>query len=75
MNAHMPQTWITNKPQFTAFEIAFAAKKSVFGTMPGEPLLQLGWWFRNETIKMGWDTTFLVGYAQVKKHKNAFTVF
>ena len=32
-------------------------------TLPGEPLLELGWEVYNDTLKMGFDTTFLAGYS------------
>jgi len=32
--------------------------------MPGEPLLELGWMVRNDTLKLGFQETFLLGYSQ-----------
>ncbi len=32
--------------------------------MPGEALVELGWWIRNDTLALGFDQTFLLGYSQ-----------
>jgi len=38
-------------------------KITLLVTLPGEPLLELGWEVYNDTLKMGFDTTFLCGYS------------
>lgn len=32
-------------------------------TLPGEPLVELGWQVYNDTLKLGFDNTFLCGYT------------
>lgn len=78
-NVHMPSSWLTNAPRFTAIEMLVNNDKNIVVTMPGEgktiflanlffsgePLLQLGWWVRNDTLNAGYTgTTLLAGYAQ-----------
>ena len=61
----MPAAWITNAPRFTAVAIDFENKKNIIVTLPGEPLLELGWMIRNLTLDAGFvATTMLAGYAQ-----------
>jgi len=62
-NPHLPSAWLSNYPRFTAFSFVINNKKSVIVTMPGEPLVELGWWVRNDTLDMGYDVTFLAGYS------------
>lgn len=63
VNAHLPSNWVENTPVFTAVRFDILGKRSVLVTMPGEPLLELGWWVRNDTAAMGFDTTLLAGYS------------
>jgi hypothetical protein len=63
LNAHLPDNWVENQPRFTAVRFDINGVKSVVVSMPGEPLLELGWWVRNDTAAMGFDTTFLAGYS------------
>eukprot|EP01100_Stratorugosa_tubuloviscum_P003848 TRINITY_DN1936_c0_g2_i1.p1 TRINITY_DN1936_c0_g2~~TRINITY_DN1936_c0_g2_i1.p1 ORF type:complete len:480 (-),score=253.66 TRINITY_DN1936_c0_g2_i1:80-1519(-) len=62
-NPHLGSAWLEDKPRFTAFRLTINSKDAVFVTLPGEPLLELGWWVRNDTLDLGFDTTFLCGYA------------
>jgi len=55
--------WIENNPRFTALKLLIAGKATIIGTMPGEALLELGWWLRNDTQKLGYDNTLLAGYS------------
>ena len=64
INGDFQSGWIENVPLFTAVRLDTNDKKAIFATMPGEPLLQLGWWVRNDTLAQGFDTTFLCGYSQ-----------
>jgi len=64
-NVHMPEAWITNKPRFTAMSITSQGNKNILVTMPGEPLLELGWVVRNATLAAGYTgVTLLAGYSQ-----------
>jgi len=63
LNAHLNSGWITNQPRFTAIRIDIGTQHNVIVTAPGEPLLELGWWIRNDTLALGFDTTLLFGYS------------
>lgn len=32
-------------------------------TVPGEAIVELGWWIRNDSLKIGFDKTFILGYS------------
>jgi len=32
-------------------------------SIPGEAIVELGWWLRNDSQKLGFDQTFLMGYS------------
>jgi hypothetical protein len=55
--------WIENNPRFTALKMLIAGKSTIVGTVPGEALLELGWWIRNDTQKLGYDNTIFAGYS------------
>jgi len=59
----MPASWIENTPRFTALRIDTGSQKSVIVTAPGEALVELGWWIRNDTQALGFDITILAGYS------------
>jgi len=63
LNLHLYSAWIQNVPRFTAFSFVVNNKKIVTVSMPGEALLELGWWIRNDTQALGFDLTFLTGYS------------
>jgi hypothetical protein len=75
LNAHLYSSWIEQTPRFTAFEFIINGNKSVMVSMPGEALVELGWWIRNgnrflhlddiflDTLDMGYDVTLLAGYS------------
>lgn len=63
LNLHMPSSWIETKPRFTAVSTVLGGEKVVIVTLPGEPLLELGWWVRNDTLDLGYDVTLLAGYS------------
>jgi len=62
-NLHMYSNWVENNPRFSAFRLQIDGKENIIVSMPGEPLLNLGWWVRNDTKDMGFDNTFLAGYS------------
>jgi len=63
LNVHMPASWLENNPRFTAVRFDVNDKSTIFVTLPGEPLLELGWWVRNDTLDLGFNQTFLCGYS------------
>ena len=64
LNAHLNAAWIGNEPYFTGFRFDVGGKHWVMATMPGEPLLQLGWWTRNDSLAAGFDGMIIAGYSQ-----------
>eukprot|EP00003_Mantamonas_plastica_P025806 TRINITY_DN513_c0_g1_i15.p3 TRINITY_DN513_c0_g1~~TRINITY_DN513_c0_g1_i15.p3 ORF type:complete len:441 (-),score=141.77 TRINITY_DN513_c0_g1_i15:4571-5893(-) len=64
LNAHLPDNYVENQPWFTAVRFDFQGQHWVMVTMPGEPLIELGWQVRNDTKALGFDQTFLAGYSQ-----------
>lgn len=63
LNAHLYSSWIEQSPRFTAFSFLVYDTKTVVVSMPGEALVELGWWVRNDTLDMGFDQTLLAGYS------------
>jgi len=64
VNVHLGPAWIEQNPRFTAVRISNGIKNTVFVTVPGEALVELGWWIRNDTLKLGFQETFILGYSQ-----------
>jgi len=62
-NLHLPESWVEENPRFTALNFLINGKKTAMVTMPGEALVELGWWIRNDTQNMDFDQTFLLGYS------------
>jgi len=71
VNMHLNEAWIDENPRFTAVNFNVNGKNTALVTLPGEPLIELGWWIRNDTLKMGFDQTFLLGYSN--NHLGYFT--
>jgi len=63
-NLHLDSGWVEENPRFSAFKFVIRGKSTIMVTLPGEPLLELGWWVRNDTKNLGFDQTFLLGYSQ-----------
>jgi len=63
INEHLPSSWVETNPRFTAFKFKINNKNSVVFTVPGEALLELGWWLRNYTLAAGFNTTLFAGYS------------
>jgi len=63
LNAHMYSNWIENNPRFTAFRFTINGVNTVITSIPGEALVELGWWIRNDTQDLNFDLTFLAGYS------------
>jgi len=62
-NVHLSESWLENNPRFTAFSFGINGKTTGMVTIPGEGLVELGWWIRNDTKDLGFDQTFLLGYS------------
>lgn len=63
LNLHLDGKWIENTPKFTAIRWTIGGHNSLMVSIPGEPLLELGWQIRNDTLKLGFDDVFLMGYT------------
>jgi len=62
-NIHLPASWLEQNPRFTALRFDINGKNVGMVTIPGEALIEVGWWIRNATEKLGFDHTFLLGYS------------
>jgi len=62
-NVHLYSAWIEQSPKFTAFSFVINGKSTVSVSIPGEALIELGWWIRNDTLDMGYNQTLLIGYS------------
>jgi len=63
INEHLYENWVEQFPKFTALRFDINSISTVVVSMPGEPLLELGWWIRNDTQKLGFNNTLLAGYS------------
>jgi len=54
---------VEEEPRFTAFEFVLGGNSTVMVTIPGEALVELGWQIRNDSLDLGFDQTFLLGYS------------
>jgi hypothetical protein len=63
LDLRLGSAWLENQPRFSALRLKIDSSNTVMVTMPGEPLVELGWWVRNDTLKLGFDKTFLLGYC------------
>jgi len=62
-NIHLPESWVEENPRFTAMNINVNGVNTGIVTVPGEPLIELGWWIRNDTQALKFDQTLLFGYS------------
>jgi hypothetical protein len=62
-NIHLGSGWVENSFRFSAMRFDIAGDKWALATLPGEPLLQMGWWTRNATRDMGYKGMVLAGYS------------
>jgi neutral ceramidase len=63
LNPPLGGAWLENVPRFTALKFLIGGTSTVLVTMPGEPLLELGWWVRNDTLDAGYAQTLVAGYS------------
>jgi hypothetical protein len=59
LNPHLGSSWLENKPRFTAINFMTGGKSTLFVTMPGEPLSELGKQVRGDGLDLGFDDVFL----------------
>lgn len=62
-NLHLDSAWIEQSPTFTALSVKIEDVYTLMVTLPGEPLLQLGWEVRNDSMDLGFNNTLLAGYS------------
>lgn len=63
LNPDLGSAWLENNPRFSAVRFTIGGTPTVMVTMPGEPLLELGWWVRNDTLNAGYAQTLVLGYC------------
>lgn len=63
LNLRGGQAWVEELPRFTSFRFDINGQKTLFTTIPGEAIVELGWQIRNDSLSLGFDNTFLVGYS------------
>jgi len=63
VDTHFPESWWDATPKFTAFSFKLRNYTTLMSTIPGEAIVELGWWLRNDSIKLGFDQNFLLGYT------------
>jgi hypothetical protein len=63
LNLHLGPDWLEENPRFTAFSFNINGRSTGMVTIPGEGLVELGWWIRNDTLDLGFNQTFLLGYS------------
>jgi len=62
-NIELGPGWVMNRPLFNAFRFGIRGNYSVIVSVPGEALVELGWWIRNDTLDLGYDITIFAGYS------------
>lgn len=62
-NIHLPSSWIQQTPVFTAVRFDINTKRTVFVSIPGEALTELGRQIRADTLALGFDQVLLAGYT------------
>eukprot|EP01119_Soliformovum_irregulare_P005626 TRINITY_DN17381_c0_g1_i1.p1 TRINITY_DN17381_c0_g1~~TRINITY_DN17381_c0_g1_i1.p1 ORF type:complete len:487 (+),score=136.37 TRINITY_DN17381_c0_g1_i1:22-1461(+) len=62
-NPHLGSAWLENTPRFTGISFVINNVSSVIVSIPGEALVELGWWIRNDTLDLGYQQTLLAGYS------------
>ena len=57
------QSWLEETPRLNSLRLDLGNTSNVFITCPVEAIVEFGWWIRNATADIGFDTTFFVGYT------------
>ena len=73
-NAHMPSSWIEDNPVFTAFRFRIVNQQTLFVSMPGEPLVELGNQVRRDAKALGFSNAFLCGYSLCFSFPSSFGI-
>lgn len=59
LNPHLGTAWLEDKPLFTAVGFQSNGVHTLFVTLPGEPLSELGSQVRADGLGLGFDDVFL----------------
>ncbi|KJE90076.1 hypothetical protein CAOG_01451 [Capsaspora owczarzaki ATCC 30864] len=62
-NAHLGPFYIETVPAFAGVRFTVNNVHTLLATLPGEPLLELGWQVRNDSAALGFDQMILAGYT------------
>jgi len=63
IDTHFPESWWDQTPKFTAFSFQINNVKTLMSSIPGEAIVELGWWLRNDSLDLGFHQNFLIGYT------------
>jgi len=55
--------FVEEQPRFTAVRFNISGVNTLFVSIPGEAIVELGWQIRNDSLDLGFDQTFLFGYT------------
>lgn len=86
-NIHLPESWVEEFPRFTAFLFEINGVSTGMVTIPGEALVELGWWIRNgkkmggkkiigsRHTSVGMGSNFVVGiFKQVRENSGKILI-
>jgi hypothetical protein len=68
-NIHLGPAWIETVAKFTALhwklDMGGSFNEALMLTVPGEALVELGWWIRNDTLQLGFQAnqSWILGYT------------
>lgn len=70
LNLHLDSSWVENDPKFSAVRLTVNGVHNLIVTVPGEPIVELGTWIRNETQPLGFNNVHVFGYSKciVSRH-------
>ena len=63
LNLKGGEGWSEETPRFTGFRFTLGEKETLFVSIPGEALFELGQEIRSDGASLGYDQTFLMGYS------------
>jgi hypothetical protein len=64
LNLHLDSSWVENDPKFSAVRLTVNGAHHLIVTVPGEPIVELGTWIRNETLPLGFNNVLVFGYSK-----------
>lgn len=71
LNLHLDSSWVENDPKFSAVRLTVNGVHNLIVTVPGEPIVELGTWIRNDTLPLGFNNVHVFGYSN--NHMGYFT--